>query len=257
MAATDPTDIDLAISLLDLTSLNSTDTPERIRELCATALDPDPRDPTCPRPAAVCVYPDLVEVAAEALAGSGIVVAAAAGGFPFGRAPLSVKVAEIDYALGHGADEIDTVIDRGAVLSGRDSEVVDELTALKQACGNAPLKVILETGELGSLDTVRHAARLALTAGADVVKTSTGKGAPGATVPATRAMFEVAKEWRASTSKPVGVKVAGGVRTTTDALTYLLLAREAFADPIGPHDFRIGASSLLSALVASRHELGR
>ncbi|HET8620386.1 MAG TPA: deoxyribose-phosphate aldolase, partial [Acidimicrobiales bacterium] len=182
--------LDLAVRMIDLTTLEGQDTPGKVRALCAKARRPDPDDPTCPPVAAICVYGDLVPVAVEALDGSGVHVAAVATAFPSGRAPLEIKLADVRAAVAAGADEIDMVIDRGAFLAGRYLDVHDEIVATRQACGDAHLKVILETGELATYDNVRRASWLAMLAGADFVKTSTGKVSPAATLPVTLVMLE-------------------------------------------------------------------
>lgn len=245
--------LDLAVSLVDLTTLEGPDTADRVRGLCAAARRPDPGDPSCPPVAAVCVYGDLVEVAAAALAGSGVKVAAVAGAFPSGRAPLEVRLADVGAAVAAGADEVDVVIDRGAFLAGRYLDVHDEIAASRQACGRCRLKVILETGELGSDDDVRRAAWLAMLAGADLVKTSTGKVSPAATPTAALVLAQAVRDFRAETGRMVGVKVAGGIRTARDALRYLVLVHETCGnDWLTPDSFRLGASSLLDDLVARR-----
>jgi deoxyribose-phosphate aldolase len=245
--------VDTAIALTDLTTLESTDTPGRVRRLCARALRPDPADATAPTVAAVCVYPDLVEVAAGALRGSGVRVAAVAGAFPSGRSPRAIKLAEVRAARDAGADEIDYVLDRGAFLGGRYGAVAEELAGVKAVCRDAHLKVILEVGELGDLTAVRAAAWLALAAGADVVKTSTGKIPSGASLVTTLVLLEAAADAEAATGRPRGVKAAGGIRTAADALGYLALV-SAVAGPawLTPARFRFGASSLLDDLVARR-----
>ncbi len=248
--------IDLAVSMVDLTTLEGADTPGKVRAMCAKALRPDPADPTVPRVAAVCVYPDLVAVAAEAVRGSGVRVASVATAFPSGRASLEVKVADTELAVAAGADEIDMVIDRGAFLAGDYRKVVDEITAVKEACGGRHLKVILETGELANYDAVRRASWLALLAGADFIKTSTGKVSPAATPPVTLIMLEAVRDFHAATGRRAGVKAAGGIRTAKDAIRYLVLVNEtAGGDWLTPERFRIGASSLLNDLLMQRQKL--
>jgi deoxyribose-phosphate aldolase len=250
------TAIDLAISMIDLTTLEGADTPGKVRALCAKARQPDPTDPGTPRVAAVCVYHDLVEVAKEALGDSGIKVAAVATAFPSGRAIRSVKLADAAAAVAAGADEVDMVIDRGAFLSGRVGEVYDEIVATKEVCGDARLKVILETGELQTADNVRRASWLAMMAGADFVKTSTGKVSPAATPPVTLLMLEAVRDFRALAGRQVGVKPAGGIRTTKDAIRYLVLVNETVgAAWLAPDWFRLGASSLLNDLLMQRTKL--
>jgi deoxyribose-phosphate aldolase len=248
--------IDLAIQMIDLTTLEGQDTPGKVRALCAKAMRPDPSDPTVPRVAAICVYPDMVPVAVEALAGSGLHVASVATAFPSGRASLPVKLADTKDAVAAGADEIDMVIDRGAFLSGRYLEVFDEIVAVKEACGDAHLKVILETGELVTYDNVRRASWLAMLAGGDFIKTSTGKVSPAATLPVTLVMLEAVRDFRDATGRQVGVKPAGGIRTTKDAIKYLVLVNETAGDDwLDPDWFRLGASSLLNDLLMQRTKM--
>ena len=257
------TAIDLAISMIDLTTLEGQDTPGKVRSLCAKALRPDPTDPTVPPVAAVCVYPDLVETAKRALGNSGIKVASVATAFPSGRASLSVRLQDTRDAVAAGADEIDMVIDRGAFLSGHYAEVFDEIVAVKEACAragggdgqDAHLKVILETGELATYDNVRRASWLAMLAGGDFIKTSTGKIAPAATLPVTLVMLEAVRDFREATGRQVGVKPAGGIRTTKAAIRYLVLVNETVGDDwMDPDWFRIGASSLLNDLLMQRQK---
>jgi deoxyribose-phosphate aldolase len=248
--------IDLAISMVDLTTLEGQDTAGKVRALGAKARHPDPSDPSTPSTAAVCVYGDMVPVAVEAVAGSGVHVAAVATAFPSGRASMAVKTADTCEAVAAGADEIDMVIDRGAFLSGRYLQVFDEIVAIKQACGSAHLKVILETGELATYDNVRRASWLAMLAGADFIKTSTGKVSPAATRPVTLVMLQAVRDFRATTGRQVGVKPAGGIRTSKDALRYLVLVNEvAGPDWLSPNWFRFGASSLLNDLLLQRQKL--
>ncbi|GIG85698.1 hypothetical protein Pen02_06340 [Plantactinospora endophytica] len=311
--------IDLAIRMVDLTTLEGADTPGKVRALAAKALRPDPADPSCPSVAAVCVYPTMVPVAAAVLwggtpgpagpsedgtgsdgfrAGSGsdngsvprlgllgepsdgrgprdgtdraggrlalpgpapasrVHLASVATAFPSGQAPLEVRLADTRAAVAAGADEIDMVINRGAFLSGRYQEVYDEIFAVKAACGNAHLKVILETGELATYDSVRRASWLAMLAGADFIKTSTGKVPVAATLPVTLVMLEAVRDFRDATGRQVGVKPAGGIRTTKDAIKYLVLVNEtAGPDWLHPDWFRFGASSLLNDLLMQRTKL--
>jgi deoxyribose-phosphate aldolase len=248
--------IDTAISMIDLTTLEGQDTPGKVRALCAKARHPDPSDPSCPAVAAVCVYGDLVAVAVDALAGSGLHVAAVATAFPSGRASRAVKIADTREAVAAGADEIDMVIDRGAFLAGRYLHVLDEIVAVKQACGTAHLKVILETGELATYDNVRRASWLAMVAGADVIKTSTGKISPAATRPVTLVMLQAVRDFHDRTGRQVGVKAAGGIRSSKDALRYLVLVNEVVGpDWLSPDLFRFGASSLLNDLLLQRQKL--
>ncbi|MBA3524563.1 MAG: deoxyribose-phosphate aldolase, partial [Geodermatophilaceae bacterium] len=242
--------IDTAISMIDLTTLEGSDTPGKVRNLCAKGRTPDPADPTTPRVAAICVYGDLVETAKDALRGTDIKVAAVATAFPSGRASMQVKLADTKDAVAAGADEIDMVIDRGAFLSGRYLQVFDEIVAVKRAAGPAHLKVILETGELATYDNVRRASWLAMHAGADFIKTSTGKINPAATLPVLLVMLEAVRDFRAATGRQVGVKPAGGIRTTKDAVKHLVMVNETVGpDWLSPDWFRIGASSLLTDLL--------
>jgi deoxyribose-phosphate aldolase len=248
--------IDMAISMIDLTTLEGQDTPGKVRALCAKAKHPDPADPSVPQVAAVCVYSDLAQVAAEELKGSGIHVASVATAFPSGRASLEVKLADVKYAVAAGADEVDMVIDRGAFLAGNYDLVFSEIVAVKEACGGAHLKVILETGELLTYDNVRRASWLAMLAGADFIKTSTGKVSPAATLPVTMIMLEAVRDFRESHGRQVGVKPAGGIRTSKDAIRYLVLVNETAGDDwLDPAWFRFGASSLLNDLLMQRTKM--
>jgi deoxyribose-phosphate aldolase len=248
--------IDLAISMIDLTTLEGMDTPGKVRALCAKAVRPDPTDASTPAVAAVCVYPDLVPVAVAALRGSDVKIASVATAFPSGRASLPVKLADTKDAVAAGADEIDMVIDRGAFLSGRYLQVHDEIRAVKEACGTAHLKVILETGELATYDNVRRASWLAMLAGGDFIKTSTGKISPAATLPVTMVMLEAVRDFRDATGRQIGVKPAGGIRSTKDAVKHLVVVHEtAGADWLSPDWFRLGASSLLNDLLMQRTKL--
>lgn len=247
--------IDTAISMVDLTTLEGMDTPGKVRALCAKALRPDPTDPTAPSVAAVCVYGDMVGVAREAV-GDAIHVAAVATAFPSGRASLEVKLLDTRDAVAAGADEIDMVIDRGAFLAGDYARVHDEIAAVKQACGSAHLKVILETGELRTLDNVRRASWLAMIAGGDVIKTSTGKVTPAATLPVTLVMLEAVRDFHAAAGRRIGVKAAGGIRTSKDAIRYLVLVNETVGEAwLTPDLFRFGASTLLNDLLLQRQRL--
>jgi deoxyribose-phosphate aldolase len=247
--------IDMAISMVDLTTLEGMDTAGKVRAMCAKALSPDPTDPTCPSVAAVCVYGDMVG-AAHAAVGERIHIAAVATAFPSGRASLEVKLIDTRDAVRAGADEIDMVIDRGAFLSGNYGKVFDEIVAVKQACGTAHLKVILETGELNTLDNVRRASWLAMIAGADVIKTSTGKVTPAATLPVTLVMLQAVRDFHNSTGIKVGVKAAGGIRTSKDAIKYLVLVNETVGEEwLNPGLFRFGASTLLNDLLLQRQRL--
>ncbi|GAB2609718.1 2-deoxyribose-5-phosphate aldolase [Paractinoplanes abujensis] len=248
--------IDLAIRMVDLTTLEGADTPGKVRALSAKALRPDPADPTCPPVAAVCVYPAMVPAAAEVLAGSGVHLASVATAFPSGQAPLDVKLADTRDAVAGGADEIDMVISRGAFLAGDYARVFDEIVAIKEAAGSAHLKVILETGELATYDNVRRASWLAMLAGADFIKTSTGKVGVNATPPVTLLMLEAVRDFRERYGRQVGVKPAGGIRTTKDAVKYLVMINETCGDDwLHPDWFRFGASSLLNDLLMQRTKL--
>jgi deoxyribose-phosphate aldolase len=258
--------LDTAISMIDLTTLEGQDTPGKVRAICAKAKRPDPADPTVPQVAAVCVYPDLAHLAAAEVRGTGIHVASVATAFPSGRTSLEVKLADAKYAIEAGADEVDMVIDRGAFLAGDYQLVYDEIAAVRDVvegpagtagqASRAHLKVILETGELVTLDNVRRASWLAMLAGADFIKTSTGKVAPAATLPVTLVMLEAVRDFRAARGRQVGVKPAGGIRTAKDAIRYLVLVNEtAGEDWLDPQWFRFGASSLLNDLLMQRTKL--
>lgn len=247
--------IDLAISMVDLTTLEGADTPGKVRALATKALRPDPTDPSCPPAAAVCVYPDMVPFVREVV-GDRLHVAAVATAFPSGRAPIEVKLADTAAAVAAGADEIDMVIDRGAFLSGDLEKVHEQIVAVKEASGSAHLKVILETGELQTYDNIRRASWLAMDAGADFIKTSTGKVQPAATLPTTLLMLEAVRDYRIATGRQVGVKPAGGIRTSKDAIKYLVVVNEvAGEDWLDPDWFRFGASSLLNDLLMQRQKM--
>ncbi|HZP50040.1 MAG TPA: deoxyribose-phosphate aldolase [Actinocrinis sp.] len=247
--------LDLAIRMIDLTTLEGADTPGKVRSLAAKARRPDPSDPTCPSVAAVCVYPDLVEVAKHELRGTAIKVASVATAFPSGRSSLEVKLAETRMAVAAGADEIDMVIDRGAFLAGHYGAVFEQIVAVKGACGDAHLKVILETGELVTYDNVRRASWLAMLAGADFIKTSTGKVSPAATLPVSLVMLEAVRDFRAASGRMVGFKPAGGIRTAKDAIKHLVAVNETCGpDWLDPQWFRFGASSLLNDLLMQRQK---
>ena len=247
--------IDLAISMVDLTTLEGADTPGKVRALATKALRPDPTDPSCPQAAAVCVYGDMVPYVREVV-GDRVHVAAVATAFPSGRAALEVKLADTAAAVANGADEIDMVIDRGAFLAGDLATVHDQIVAVKEACGSAHLKVILETGELQTYDNIRRASWLAMDAGADFIKTSTGKIQPAATLPTTLLMLEAVRDYRIATGRQVGVKPAGGIRTSKDAIKYLVVVNEiAGEDWLDPDWFRFGASSLLNDLLMQRQKM--
>ncbi|MCD6638396.1 MAG: deoxyribose-phosphate aldolase [Nocardioides sp.] len=253
--------LDLAIRMVDLTTLEGSDTPGKVRALSSKAMRPDPADPTCPATAAVCVYPDMVAIAKETLGDSGVNVAAVATAFPSGRAALDIKLADTRDAVEAGADEIDMVIDRGAFLSGRYKAVFDEIVAVREACArpdgdSAHLKVIFETGELQTYDNVRRASWLAMMAGAHFIKTSTGKVQPAATLPVTLVMLEAVRDFRDSTGHMVGVKPAGGIRTAKDAIKYLVMVNEVVGgDWLDPDWFRFGASTLLNDLLMQRTKM--
>lgn len=245
--------IDTAISMVDLTTLEGADTRGKVAALAAKARRPDPERPDTPRVAAVCVYPDLAATAAESLKGTGIGVASVATAFPSGRSSRAVKLADVALAVDSGAGEVDMVIDRGAFLEGRFGQVFEEIQAVKQACGEAHLKVILETGELATYDNVRRASWLALLAGGDFIKTSTGKVSPAATLPVTHVMLQAVRDWYKVTGERRGVKAAGGIRTAKDAIRYLVAVHEVAGEAwLNPESFRFGASSLLNDLVLQR-----
>ena len=242
--------IRLAISMLDLTTLEGKDSEGKVRQLCRKGIQPLPGDPTVPHVAAICVYPNLVPVAKDALGDSGVKVASVATGFPAGLVPLAVKLDDTRRAVGMGADEIDMVIDRGAFLSGEHAKVFDEIAAVKDACGSAHLKVILETGELETYDNVRRASDLAMAAGADFIKTSTGKVQPAATPPVVLVMLEAIRDFYLATGRRIGMKPAGGIKTSKQALHLLVLVKETLGDAwLTPDLFRIGASTLANDLL--------
>ena len=242
--------------MIDLTTLEGADTFGKVRSLCAKAKQPDPLDETVPHVAAVCVYNDLVGPAKEFLGTAPVKVAAVATAFPSGRASLAVKLTDTADAVLAGADEIDMVIDRGAFLSGRYLEVSEEIAAVKAQCGSAHLKVILETGELVTYDNVRRASWLAMLSGADFIKTSTGKVTPAATLPVTLIMLEAVRDFREVTGRQIGMKPAGGIRTSKDAIKYLVMVNEiAGPDWLSPDWFRFGASSLLNDLLLQRQRM--
>ena len=252
--------IDMAISMVDLTTLEGADTPGKVRAICAKAVRPDATDLSVPSVGAVCVYNDMVRIARSSLdeiGGRAIPVAAVATAFPSGRASSAVKAQDTLDAINAGADEIDMVIDRGAFLSGRYGEVFDEIVKIKELCGNkAHLKVILETGELVTLDNVRKASYLAMLAGADFIKTSTGKVVPAATAPVVLVMLEAVRDYYSMTNTRIGVKPAGGIRTTKDAIKQLVLVNEiAGPEWLTPQLFRIGASALLNDLLLQRMKM--
>jgi deoxyribose-phosphate aldolase len=242
--------IRLAVSMVDLTTLEGADTAGKVRHLCAKAVCPAPTMPEVPSCAAVCVYPSLVGVAHEALAGTGVKAASVATAFPSGQASLEVKLRDTEDAVAAGADEIDMVISRQAFLAGEDHRVMEEIVRVKEVCGDAHLKVIIETAELGSYDHVRHASMISMEAGADFIKTSTGKAASGATPGVVLVMLEAIRDYAERSGRAVGIKAAGGVSTSKAALHRLVLVKETLGDEwLTPDRFRIGASSLLNDLL--------
>ncbi len=248
--------IDTAISMIDLTTLEGADTPGKVRGLATKALVPDPTDMSTPHPAALCVYGDMVAVAKESLGGARINVAAVATAFPSGRASMPVKLADTRDAVEAGADEIDMVIDRGAFLMGDYLTVFREIAEVKAVCGTARLKVIMETGELVTYDNVRRASWLSMLAGGDFIKTSTGKISPAATLPVTLVMLEAVRDWLDTTGEMVGVKPAGGIRTSKDAIKFLVAVNEVAGEAwLDNQWFRFGASSLLNDLILQRQRM--
>ena len=246
---------ELAIRCTDLTSLEANDTPEKISRLCATAMTPDPADPSIPSVAAVCIFPALVPSALRSLKGSPVKVAGVAGGFPSGEVPTATKLREVRGVLDKGVDEVDMTLNRGAFLSGRYRVSYEEVASSKDLCGDRRLKVILETGALASYDRIRRASVLLMAAGADFIKTSTGKFTPGATFPAALCIMEAIRDLRQVIGRPVGIKVSGGIRAAADAGRYLLILRATLGPEwLGPNLFRIGASSLLEDLVTHLRE---
>jgi deoxyribose-phosphate aldolase len=239
--------LELAVRMMDLTTLEGADTPGKVAALCSKAVRPDPVDTSVPSVAAVCVYPNLVPTAKARLRGTGVKVASVATAFPSGQSPLEVKLADVREAVEMGADEIDMVIDRGAFLSGRYAKVYDEIVRVKEASGDAHLKVILETGELGTYDNVRRASLLAMAAGADFVKTSTGKLPSAATLPVALCMLEAVRDVYEETGRVVGFKPAGGIRHSKQAVQHLVLLHETLGTKwMTPDLYRFGASSLLN-----------
>ena len=242
--------LELAIRCCDLTTLEGQDTPGKVAALCSKAIRPDPTDPNVPSVAAVCVYPNLVAVAAQRLAGSGVKVASVATAFPSGQSSLEIKVREVEEVVELGADEVDMVIDRGAFLSGRYALVFDEIVRVKEACGEAHLKVILEVSELGTYDNVRRASLLSMAAGADFVKTSTGKLPGAATLPMQLVMLEAIRDVYEETGRRVGMKAAGGIRTSKNAIQYLVQVHETLGPEwLTPDLYRLGASSLVNDIL--------
>jgi deoxyribose-phosphate aldolase len=252
--------IDMAISMVDLTTLEGADTPGKVRALCSKAVRPDPTNPTVPSVGAICVYNDMVAIARtqlNAIGGKDIPVAAVSTAFPSGRASMEVKIQDTQDAINAGAEEIDMVIDRGAFLAGNYGLVFDEIVKIREVCGDrAHLKVIFETGELVTYDNVRKASYLAMLAGADFIKTSTGKVAPAATPPVVLVMLEAVRDFYSMTQRRIGVKPAGGIRTTKDAMKQLVLVKETAGEEwLTPQLFRIGASALLNDLLMQRMKI--
>jgi deoxyribose-phosphate aldolase len=242
--------LELAVRMTDLTTLEGADTPGKVTALASKAARPDPADLTVPPVAAICIYPDLIPVALERLEHTPVKVAAVATAFPSGRSPVDLKVEEARRAAEAGAEEIDMVIDRGAFLSGQYAKVYEEVRLVKEAVGDAHLKVILETGELGTYDNVRRASLLSIAGGADFIKTSTGKISPAATLPVTLVMLEAVRDVYEETGRKVGVKAAGGIREAKDAVRHLVLVNETLGPEwLTPDLFRFGASTLLNDLL--------
>jgi deoxyribose-phosphate aldolase len=250
MSEPDVSELGAVIRCIDLTSLEGRETATDIEALCAKAIHPDPDDPSVPSVAAVCIESRFVPVAAEHLRGSRVRVAAVAGGFPSGDGPLTDRLQEIDAAVAAGADEVDVVLNRHLFLSGRHDETARELQSMREAAGPTVLKVILETGELGSDERIRQASMLAMVAGADFIKTSTGKVAVNATIPAARCMAEAVRDFMSERGRVVGIKVAGGIRRASQALEYQSVVRDTLGSEwLVPERFRIGASSLLDEVL--------
>ena len=240
--------LELAVQMMDLTTLEGKDTPGKIAQMCSKAMRPDPVDPTVPAVAAVCVYPAMVPYALEAVQGSTVKVASVATYFPSGQVETRLKIEETRKVVELGVDEVDMVIDRGAFLAGQYFKVFDEIRKVRDVCGEkVKLKVILETGELGNLDEVRRASMLAMSAGADTIKTSTGKVQPAATLPVTLVMLESIRDFFMATGVQVGMKPAGGIRTSKEAIRYLVVLNETLGSAwMSPDWFRFGASTLLN-----------
>ncbi len=240
----------LALSMIDLTTLEGADTDNKVRQLCNKAMHLHDTLPNLPTTAAVCVYPAMVKIAKDQLAGTSIKVASVATAFPSGQAPIQVKLADTRFAVKQGADEVDMVISRGRFLQGEYQYVFDEIVKVKEACGDARLKVILETGELGTLDQVRRASDIAMYAGADFIKTSTGKISPAATMPVTLVMLQAIKDFHRNTGIKVGMKPAGGISTAKLALHYLMMVKETLGDAwLNNEWFRFGASRLANDIL--------
>ncbi|HKG44917.1 MAG TPA: deoxyribose-phosphate aldolase [Gaiellaceae bacterium] len=242
--------LDLAVRMTDLTTLEGADTPGKVAALASKAVRPDPSDASIPSVAALCVYPNLVPTAVERLRDSGVKVASVATAFPSGQTPLETKLDEVRWVVAHGAEEVDMVIDRGAFLAGRYAKVYDEIVRVKEACGEAHLKVILETGELGTYDNVRRASLLAIAAGGDFIKTSTGKLSSAATLPVALVMLEAIRDVYEETGRRVGFKPAGGIRNAKQAVQHLVLLHETLGvEWLTPDLYRFGASSLLNDIL--------
>ncbi len=242
--------LELAVRMIDLTTLEGADTPGKVAALCSKAVRPDPSTPSVPHVAAVCVYPNLVPTAVARLRDTPVKVASVATAFPSGQSPLEAKLDEVRWVVNEGADEVDMVIDRGAFLSGRYAKVYDEIVRVKEACGDSHLKVILETGELGTYDNVRRASLLSIAAGADFIKTSSGKLPAAATLPVLLCMLEAIRDVHEETGRTIGMKPAGGIRTAKTAIQNLVLVNETLGpDWLTPDLFRIGASTLLNDLL--------
>ena len=240
----------LALSMIDLTTLEGKDTPGKVRQLCRKGIQPDSRFSDLPHVAAICVYPAMAATAKQALAGTGIKVASVATGFPSGQSNFDARLEEVRFAVGEGADEVDMVISRGRFLNGEIAAVFDEIARVKEACGEAHLKVILETGELQTYDNVRRASDLAMAAGADFIKTSTGKVAPAATMPVTLVMLYAIRDFYHRTGRMVGMKPAGGIKDAKSAIHYLVMLKETLGPAwLTPEWFRFGASSLANDLL--------
>ncbi|MCH8979073.1 MAG: deoxyribose-phosphate aldolase [Armatimonadetes bacterium] len=246
----------MVVAMTDLTTLEGKDSPGKVRQMCAKAVRPNPRDPSVPSVAAVCVYPNLVPTAVKALEGSDVKVASVATSFPSGQIPIDKRLEEVRSAVDAGADEIDMVINRGAFMQGDYGKVFDEIAAVKEACGKARLKVILETGELETYDNVRRASCIGMEAGGDFIKTSTGKVSPAATMPVTLVMLEAIREHYLDTGKRIGMKPAGGIRTSKQSLHYLAMLKETLGDDwLTPELFRFGASTLLNDVLMQMTKL--
>ena len=246
----------MGLNMIDLTTLEGKDTPGKVQQMCYKAMHLHDESPNLPTVAAVCVYPSMVKIAKSALVNSSVKVASVSTAFPSGQAPLSVKLADTTFAVNEGADEIDMVISRGKFLAGEYEYVFDEIAAIKAACGNARLKVILETGELLTLDNVRKASDLAIYAGADFIKTSTGKIQPAATMQVTYTMLMAIKDYYDATGKMIGMKPAGGISNSKLALHYLVMVKEVLGNEwLSNQWFRFGASSLANDILMQIRKL--